>query len=32
MNKVISFCLYGNKDLYCLGLIENINIINENKL
>ena len=29
MNKVISFCLYGNKDLYCLGLIENIDIINE---
>ena len=29
MNKVISFCLYGNKDLYCLGLIENIDIINK---
>lgn len=29
MSKVISFCLYGDKDLYCLGLIENINIINE---
>ena len=29
MNKIISFCLYGDKDLYCLGLIENINIINE---
>jgi hypothetical protein len=29
MNKVISFALYGHKNLYCLGLIENINIINE---
>jgi len=29
MKKVISYCLYGNKDLYCLGLIENIDIINE---
>jgi hypothetical protein len=29
MNKIISFCLYGNKDLYCLGLIENIDIINQ---
>ena len=29
MKKIISFCLYGNKDLYCLGLIENIDIINE---
>lgn len=29
MNKVISFCLYGNKDLYCVGLIENIDIINK---
>lgn len=29
MNKVISFCLYGNNDLYCIGLIENIDIINE---
>lgn len=29
MNKIISFSLYGNKDLYCLGLIENIDIINE---
>ena len=28
MNKVISFSLYGNNNLYCLGLIENINIIN----
>ena len=27
--KVISFCLYGNLDLYCLGLIENIDLINE---
>ena len=29
MNKVISFCLYGELDLYCLGLIENIDLINE---
>lgn len=29
MKKVISFCLYGSNDLYCLGLIENIDIINE---
>lgn len=29
MNKIISFCLYGNIDMYCLGLIENIDIINE---
>lgn len=29
MNKIISFCLYGDIDMYCLGLIENINIINE---
>lgn len=29
MNKIISFCLYGHSDFYCLGLIENINIINE---
>ena len=29
VNKVISFCLYGNKDLYCYGLIENIDIIND---
>ena len=29
MKKVISFCLYGNNNLYCLGLIENIDIINE---
>lgn len=29
MNKVISYCLYGNKDLYCLGMLENIDIINE---
>lgn len=29
MKKVIAFCLYGNKDFYCLGLIENIDIINE---
>lgn len=28
MNKVISFCLYGNKNMYCQGLIENIDIIN----
>ena len=28
MTKVISFSLYGNKDLYCLGMIENIDIIN----
>ena len=27
-NKVISFSLYGNKDLYCLGMIENVDIIN----
>jgi hypothetical protein len=29
MNKIISYCLYGDKDLYCLGLIENIDIINK---
>ena len=29
MNKIFSFCLYGDIDYYCLGLIENINIINE---
>lgn len=29
MKKVISFCLYGDKNFYCLGLIENIDIINE---
>ena len=29
MKKVISFSLYGDKDLYCLGMIENIDIINE---
>lgn len=29
IKKVISFSLYGNKDFYCLGLIENIDIINE---
>ena len=29
MNKVISYCLYGNKDFYCLGMLENIDIINE---
>lgn len=27
--KVFSFCLYGTRDKYCLGLIENIKIINE---
>ena len=27
--KIISFCLYGNLDFYCLGLIENIDLINE---
>lgn len=29
MNKIISFCLYGKLDFYCLGLIENIDLINE---
>ena len=29
MKKVISFCLYGELVLYCLGLIENIDLINE---
>ena len=29
MNKVISFSLYGKLDFYCLGLIENIDLINE---
>ena len=29
MDKVISYSLYGNKNMYCLGLIENIDIINE---
>ena len=29
MKKVISYCLYGDNDFYCLGLIENINIINK---
>lgn len=29
MNKIISFCLYGNKDFYCLGMIENIDLINK---
>ena len=27
MKKVVSFCLYGNKPLYCLGMIENAQII-----
>ena len=27
MKKVVSFCLYGKKALYCLGAIENIKII-----
>jgi hypothetical protein len=27
--NVFSFCLYGDKDKYCLGLIENIKIIQE---
>tara|TARA_B110000037_G_scaffold212155_1_gene264565 strand:+ start:754 stop:1413 length:660 start_codon:yes stop_codon:yes gene_type:complete len=29
MNKIISFSLYGELDFYCLGLIENIDLINE---
>lgn len=29
MNKIISFCLYGELDFYCLGLIENIDLINK---
>lgn len=29
MNKIISFSLYGNNDLYCIGIIENIDIIND---
>jgi len=28
MKKVIAFCLYGNLDRYCLGMLENIEIIN----
>jgi hypothetical protein len=27
--KVISFSLFGDNDLYCLGILENIDIINE---
>ena len=27
--KVFSFCLYGNRDKYCLGLIENLKLIAE---
>jgi len=29
MTNVFSFCLYGAKDKYCLGMIENLKIINE---
>ena len=29
MKKIISFCLYGSKYLYCSGLIENIDLINK---
>jgi len=29
MNKVIAYSLYGDDDLYCLGMLENIDIINE---
>lgn len=29
MKKVISFSLYGKKDLYCLGMLENVDIINQ---
>jgi hypothetical protein len=28
MNKVISFSLYGSDDIYCIGMLENIEIIN----
>jgi hypothetical protein len=27
--KVFSFCLYGNRDKYCLGMIDNLKLINE---
>lgn len=29
MNKVISFSLYGSDDIYCIGMLENIEIINQ---
>lgn len=29
MKKIISYSLYGNKDLYCLGILESIDIINK---
>jgi len=29
MNKIISFCLFGKKNIYCNGLIENIDLINK---
>lgn len=28
--KVFSFCLYGNRDKYCLGILENLKLIREN--
>jgi hypothetical protein len=27
--KVFSFCLYGNRDKYCLGMLENLKLIQE---
>ena len=29
MKKIISFCLFGSKNIYCQGLIENIDLINK---
>ena len=29
MKKIVSFCLFGNKPLYCIGLIENLKLMNE---
>ena len=26
MNKVISYCLYGNNKKYCIGMLENLKI------
>ena len=29
MKKVVSFCLFGNKPIYCVGLIENLKLMSE---
>jgi len=29
MKKIVSFCLFGNNPLYCVGMIENLKLMNE---